>query len=77
MTERQEDIQWMVERFLQYAEKGDMINAISSILSDVRKCDSTKDDVELRTYLESLGLLYVNNPKGDHSIIIQAIKNLK
>ena len=55
---RQEHLQWCKDRALEYLDKGDLVNAIASILSDLSKHDETRGIGEK---LGQLGMLYVMN----------------
>ena len=43
MTSRAEHLQWCKDRALEYADRGDVANALASMTSDLRKHPGTKD----------------------------------
>lgn len=59
---REEHLQWAKDRALEYADKGDVANALASITSDLNKHLETKG----HSGLELMGMLAVtgnlNNP---------------
>ena len=55
---RQEHLQWCKNRALEYLNRGDLVNAIASMLSDLSRHDETRDIGEK---LRQLGMLYVIN----------------
>ena len=55
---RSEHLQWCKDQALEYLDKGDLVNAIASMLSDLRKHDETRGIGEK---LGGLGMLYVMN----------------
>ncbi len=56
--ERQEHLQWCKDRALEYLDRGDLVNAIASMLSDLSKHDETRG---IGKKLGQLGMLYVMN----------------
>ena len=53
---RDEHLQWAKDRALEYADKGDVANALSSITSDLNKHPETKG----HSGLELMGMLAVS-----------------
>jgi hypothetical protein len=56
---RDEHLQWCKDRALEYADQGDMVNAVSSMVSDLRKHPETENHVgaQLLVMQAAAGLL--------------------
>jgi hypothetical protein len=65
---REEHLAWCKERALEYLDHGDVVNAISSMLSDLNKHDETK----LNPTVGVLGLMYAcdNDKDGARRFIM-------
>jgi hypothetical protein len=46
-TSRAEHLQWCKDRALAYADRGDVVNAVASMVSDMRKHPETEDHAGL------------------------------
>ena len=59
MATRAEHLQWCKDRALAYADRGDMVNAVSSMCSDLRKHPETENHAgaQLLVMLAAGGLL--------------------
>ena len=40
---REEHMQWCKDRAMEYVERGDLVNAVASMMSDLSKHDETRD----------------------------------
>ncbi len=58
MSDRQEHLKFCKERALEYLDKGDVVHAITSMLSDLSKHAETRDIGEK---LSQLGMMYAMN----------------
>ncbi len=58
MRTRQEHLEFCKERALEYLDRGDIANAITSMLSDLNKHEETRSSGKT---MASLGMLYVMN----------------
>ena len=56
---RQEHLEWCKKRAREYLDQGDVVNGITSMLSDMNKHKETRLDDG--SALSSLGMLYVIN----------------
>ena len=56
IRDRAEHVAWCKERALQYVDAGDLVNALASLTSDLRKHPSTVDHAAIELgMLETLG----------------------
>lgn len=62
---RDEHLQWCKDRALQYVERGDLINAVASMLSDLRKHDELKDHIGIQL---GLGLMMTEALRNVHEV---------
>ena len=62
---REEHLVWCKERALQYVEMGDNTNAVTSMLSDLRKHDELKDHIGIQL---GLGLMMVGSLQDSHEV---------
>ena len=58
-SRRQEHLEWCKERAREYLDRGDVVNGIASMLSDINKHEETQ--LDSGSALSSLGMLYVMN----------------
>ena len=59
---REEHLQWCKERARAYLDRGDVVEAITSMLSDLGKHEETRDSI---VAMAPLGLLYAKNQDFD------------
>lgn len=65
MKDRTEHMAWCKQRALEYADRGDLVNALASFASDVRKDESTDTPaVTTLIAMEGMRLVMVNDIAG-------------
>ena len=68
MKSREEHLQWCKDRAMQYVKRGDLPNAVASMMSDMRKHPETKTGVD--GVLGQLGLLAaMDAQRGDQTAV--------
>ncbi len=58
MTTREEHLQWCKDRALEYLDKGDMTNAVTSMLSDLSKHEETR---KVGESMAPMGMMFLMN----------------
>lgn len=65
---REEHMQWCKDRAMDYVKRGDLVNAVASMMSDLSKHDDTRSSVN--GVLGQLGLLAAQQAQsGDRAAV--------
>lgn len=62
---REEHLDWSKKRALEYVERGDYMNAVTSMMSDLRKHDELKDHIGIQL---GLGLMMTGALSDTHEV---------
>lgn len=60
---RAEHLAWCKQRALEYADKGDMVNAVSSMCSDLRKHPETENHAGAQLMVMEAAAGLLNSPR--------------
>lgn len=71
MTDREEHLMRCKFRALEYVTKGDLQNAVASMISDMNK----RDDTKVNPFLVVLGMRYIID--GDSPSVVRWIKGFR
>ena len=70
---RAEHLQWCKDRAMEYVKEGDLLNAVTSMMSDLRKHPETTATSKGAS-LEMLGMLALQQAQhGDHDGVVRYI----
>lgn len=67
---REEHIKWCQSRALEYVERGELVDALASMGSDLDKHKETKDHVAMRLALKMMTSGHLNTPEKMRSFIL-------